>query len=80
LQAWRRHADNQTIIREPTYLDNTDPNVLHDEIATIDRALTRPWTVVKDYRRRPTSEPLWWSETCAVKTTCMSPLVMKSIF
>jgi hypothetical protein len=40
--------------------------MLHDEITTIDHALTHPWTVVKDYRRRPTREPLWWSENvCA---------------
>jgi hypothetical protein len=40
------HADNQTIIRERIYLDKTDPNMLHDEITTIDHALTRPWMVV----------------------------------
>jgi hypothetical protein len=60
------HADNQTIIRERIYLDKTDANLLHDEITTIDHALTRPWTVVKDYRRTPISEPIWWRESvCA---------------
>jgi hypothetical protein len=57
------HADNQTIIRERIYLDKTDPNMLHDEITTIDHALTRPWTVVKDYRRTPISKPIWWRES-----------------
>jgi hypothetical protein len=60
------HHDNQTIIRERIYLDKTDPNMLHDEITTIDHALTRPWIVTKDYRRTPTKEPIWWEETvCA---------------
>jgi hypothetical protein len=60
------HEDNQTVIKERIYLDKTDPNVLHDEITTIDHALTRPWVVTKDYRRTPTKEPIWWSETvCA---------------
>jgi hypothetical protein len=60
------HDDNQTIVRERIYLDKTDPNMLHNEITTIDHALTRPWTVIKDYRRTPTKEPIWWSESvCA---------------
>ena len=60
------HDDNQTIIRERIYLDKTNPNMLHDEITTIDHALTRPWTVVKDYRRTHTNRPIWWKETvCA---------------
>jgi hypothetical protein len=60
------HEDNQTIVRERVYLDKTDPNMLHDDITTIDHALTRPWTVTKDYRRTPTRQPIWWSESvCA---------------
>jgi hypothetical protein len=56
------HNDNQTIVRERIYLDPTDPNMLHDEITTIDHALTRPWTITKDYRRSATSQPFWWTE------------------
>jgi len=26
------------------YLDKNDPNVIYDEITTIDNALTRPWS------------------------------------
>jgi len=60
------HRDNQTIVRERIYLDKTDPNILHNEITTIDHALTRPWIVTKDYRRTQTGKPIWWSETvCA---------------
>jgi hypothetical protein len=36
------HKDNQTIVRERIYLDAIDPNTLHDEITTIDHALTSP--------------------------------------
>jgi hypothetical protein len=60
------HEDNQTIILERIYLDKSDPNSLHDEITTIDHALTRPWTVTKNYRRVPTTKPIWWREdVCA---------------
>jgi hypothetical protein len=60
------HEDNQTVVRERIYLDKSDPNILHNEITTIDNALTRPWVVIKDYRRTQTSEPIWWKENvCA---------------
>jgi hypothetical protein len=60
------HEDNQTIIKERIWLDKNDRNMLHDEITTIDHALTHPWTVTKDYRRAVAKEPLWWSEiACA---------------
>ena len=60
------HEDNQTIIRERIYLDKGNPNLLHDEITTIDNALTQPWTVTKNYRRVVTSKPIWWREdVCA---------------
>ena len=60
------HEDNQTIVKERIYLDKTDRNILHNEITTIDNALTRPWEVVKDYRRTQTNQPIWWKETvCA---------------
>jgi hypothetical protein len=45
------HNDNQTIVRERLFIDKVDPDVLHDEITTIDHALTEPWTVLKSYRR-----------------------------
>src|SRR5260370_5131288 len=37
------HNDNQPIVKQRIYLDKTDPNVLYDEVTTIDHALTRPW-------------------------------------
>jgi hypothetical protein len=57
------HRDNQTIVKERIYVDRTNANVLHDEITTIDHALTRPWTVTKDYRRAPGDGPMWWIES-----------------
>jgi len=45
------HDDEGSVIRERIYLDKADPNLLHDEITVIDHALTRPWTVMKTYRR-----------------------------
>jgi hypothetical protein len=65
-QLFPLHRDNQSIIRERIYLDKADPNVLHDEITTIDHALTRPWTIVKNYKRTQTGQRVWWREdVCA---------------
>jgi hypothetical protein len=36
------HKDNQTIAKERIYLDRDNKDILHDEITTIDHALTRP--------------------------------------
>ncbi len=45
------HADNKTIVRERFFVSKDNPDHLHDEITTIDSALTRPWTILKTYRR-----------------------------
>src|SRR5438067_9586059 len=58
------HADNQTVVKERIYSDTEDRNILHDEITIIDRALTRPWTVVKDYRRSRQARPVWPESSC----------------
>jgi hypothetical protein len=34
------HEDNPTIVRERIFLDKSDPNIFHDEVAVIDHALT----------------------------------------
>src|SRR6266571_4570220 len=60
------HADGRTVIKERIYLDKADPNFLHDEITVTDNALTRPWTVTKNYRRVAAKGPIWWREdVCA---------------
>jgi hypothetical protein len=56
------HKDGKTVIKERIYLDKADPNLLRDEITTIDNALTRPWSAVKTYRRVATKQPIWWRE------------------
>jgi hypothetical protein len=59
------HRDNQTIVRERIYQDKADPNVLYDEITTIDHALTRPWTATKNYNRGRDPQPVWHEFVCA---------------
>jgi hypothetical protein len=58
------HADNQSIVKERFFLDGADRNVLHDEITLFDHALTRPWTVVKGYRRSAVKYPQWPEQNC----------------
>jgi hypothetical protein len=45
------HLDNQSIVKERLSLDKSNPDILRNEITVIDHALTRPWTVVKNYHR-----------------------------
>jgi hypothetical protein len=59
------HRDNQSIIKERMYLDKADRNLMHNDITTIDHALTRPWRVMKTYRRDPSPRPVWVEENCA---------------
>jgi hypothetical protein len=54
--------DGQAVVKERIYLDKSDPNILHDEITTIDHALTRPWTVMRDHRRA--KHPVWMESVC----------------
>ena len=56
------HSDNKTIVKERIYLDKADPDLLHNEITTIDHALTRPWTVTRSYRRE--RKPVWFEHLC----------------
>jgi hypothetical protein len=59
------HEDNETIIQERIYLDKADKNLLHDDITTIDHALTRPWRVTQTFRRIVSDKPLWFGhEVC----------------
>jgi hypothetical protein len=56
------HEDNQSIIKERIFQDKVDPNLLYDEITTIDHALTRPWTATKTYRHL--AKPVWRESVC----------------
>jgi hypothetical protein len=54
--------DGQAVIKERIYLDKANPAILHDEMTTIDNALTRPWSIVKTYRRLP--KVVWTENNC----------------
>jgi hypothetical protein len=58
------HADEQAIITERLYSDANDPAILHNEVTTIDHALTRPWTVTRSYHRDPNPQPHWTETIC----------------
>jgi hypothetical protein len=49
--------DGETVIKERIFLDKREP-LLRVEMTTIDKSLTRPWTVMKTFRRR---EQVWWA-------------------
>ena len=53
------HFDNQSIFHERIYRDKADPKIMHDEMTTIDHALTRPWTVDKKYVLNEETYPIW---------------------
>jgi hypothetical protein len=53
------HFDNESIFLERIYRDKADPKIMHDEITTIDHALTRPWVVDKKYVLNEDQFPIW---------------------
>jgi hypothetical protein len=58
------HEDNKSIVKERIYFDKAVPEFLHDEITLIDNAFTRPWTVLKTYRRTAEQHPDWPEDSC----------------
>jgi len=56
--------DNQSIFVERFHLDSSNPNLMHDEITTVDHALTRPWSVDKTFRHSPNPYPAFSRITC----------------
>ena len=56
------HDDNQTIVKERIYLDQSDHDILNDEITLIDHAYTRPWTTMRGYHRD--RDPMWLENNC----------------
>ena len=57
------HVDNDTVVKERIYLDKSNRDVLIDEVTTLDKALTRPWTVTKKYVRE-TKNVMWFEYNC----------------
>ena len=51
-------ADDEGVITERIYSDKSDPGILRVEMTTIDNSLTRPWTVMKTFKRRA---KVWWA-------------------
>jgi len=58
-------SDPDSRVLERISVDKSNPNVMLNEITTIDKALTRPWTVTKKYGRNPKEAPDWAEENCA---------------
>jgi len=56
--------DNNSIVKERIYFDKAVPSFLHNEITLIDNAYTRPWTVLKTYRRAREKHPDWPEDSC----------------
>ena len=57
------HSDNETIVQERIYIDKANPNLLHDDLTTIDHALTRPWLTGKTFRRVVSDKPIWYAHS-----------------
>jgi hypothetical protein len=45
------HADDSTVVKERISIDKKNPDIMNNEITTIDDAFTRPWTVTRQYKR-----------------------------
>jgi hypothetical protein len=60
------HFDNESVFKERFHIDKD--GLLHDEITTIDHALTRPWSVDKTFRRSEKPYPNWSRVTCMETT------------
>jgi len=54
--------DDQVVIKERIHLDKANPDILRDEITSIDHALTRPWTVTRTYYRDRNAP--WYEHVC----------------
>jgi hypothetical protein len=59
------HADNESVIYERIFQDKANPNLMYDQITTVDHALTKPWTATKTYRRAQYDHPVWHESVCA---------------
>jgi len=58
------HDDNETIVKERIQPDKSDPNTLVLEVTVMEHAVTRPWSVLKTYRRQSEPQPVWVEEVC----------------
>jgi hypothetical protein len=65
------HADNRSVIKERIFFDKGNPALLRNEMTLIDNAFTRPWTVLKAYRRDPSKFPIFPDQECAATSAIM---------
>jgi hypothetical protein len=56
--------DADGILKERIYLDKSDPSLLRVEMTAVDNSLTRPWTVMKVFKRKT---DVWWNEDDCVE-------------
>jgi hypothetical protein len=56
--------DTDGILKERIYLDKSDPSLLRVEMTAVDNSLTRPWTVMKIFKRKT---DVWWNEDDCVE-------------
>jgi hypothetical protein len=54
--------DDEGVITERLVLDKSNPNLINNEITTIDNSLTRPWTTMRGYRRVKNAKDATWVE------------------
>ena len=54
--------DNEAVIKERIYLDRSNRDLMRNEMTAVDNSLTRPWSVLKTYRR--IKDPLWVDFSC----------------
>ena len=54
--------DDEGVIKERLFTDKDKPDIIHNEMITTDNSLTRPWKVMKNYRR--TSDVIWGENNC----------------
>jgi hypothetical protein len=55
--------DDEAVIKERIHLDKDNPDMLRDDITSIDHALTQPWTVTRTFFRDKDNTP-WHEHIC----------------
>jgi hypothetical protein len=56
------HEDNKTVVKESLSLDKKNPELMNNVITVEDHALTRPWTVPRQYKH--IKNPVWSEYIC----------------
>jgi hypothetical protein len=54
--------DLDGIVKERLSLDKANPDILHNQMTTIDNSLTQPWTATTSYRR--SRNVVWQEDSC----------------